>query len=68
MSTRLSSADAAWLHMDRPTNLLVINSVLLFEGPIDWQRVRQVSQVRLAALDTSHRQGRSRRHALASHR
>ena len=28
MSARFSSADAAWLRMDRPTNLMVINSVL----------------------------------------
>ena len=42
MSTRLSSADAAWLHMDRPTNLMVINSVLLFDEPVDWQRVKEV--------------------------
>ena len=36
MSTAaMSSADAAWLHMDRPTNLMVINSVLLFDEPID---------------------------------
>jgi diacylglycerol O-acyltransferase len=47
MSARLSSADAAWLHMDRPTNLMVINSVLLFEGPVEWERVKQVTQVRL---------------------
>jgi hypothetical protein len=28
MSARhgMSTADAAWLHMDRPTNLMVINS------------------------------------------
>lgn len=31
MSDRLSSADAAWLHMDRPSNLMVINSVQLFD-------------------------------------
>ena len=31
MTARFSSADAAWLHMDRPTNLMVINSVLLFD-------------------------------------
>ena len=35
MSTRMSSADAAWLHMDRPTNLMIINSVLLFDEPVD---------------------------------
>jgi wax ester synthase-like acyl-CoA acyltransferase family protein len=47
MSERLSSADAAWLHMDRPTNLMVINSVLLFDRPVNWERVRQVTQQRL---------------------
>ncbi|HZO79223.1 MAG TPA: wax ester/triacylglycerol synthase family O-acyltransferase [Solirubrobacteraceae bacterium] len=47
MSARLSSADTAWLHMDRPTNLMVINSVLLFDQPVDWERVRQIIQVRL---------------------
>jgi diacylglycerol O-acyltransferase / wax synthase len=47
MSQRLSTADAAWLHMDRPTNLMVINSVLLFDQPVDWERVKQVTQERL---------------------
>lgn len=47
MSTRLSSADAAWLHMDRPTNLMVINSVLLFDQPVDWERLKQINQERL---------------------
>ena len=47
MSTRFSSADAAWLHMDRPSNLMVINSVLLFDEPVDWDRVRGIIQRRL---------------------
>ncbi len=47
MSTRFSSADAAWLHMDRPSNLMVINSVLLFDEPVDWNRVREIIQRRL---------------------
>ncbi len=47
MTTSLSSADAAWLHMDRPTNLMVINSVQLFDQPVDWERVKQVTQERL---------------------
>jgi diacylglycerol O-acyltransferase / wax synthase len=44
MSTRhaMSHADAAWLHMDRPTNLMVINSVLWFDEPVDWRRCRAV--------------------------
>ncbi len=47
MSNRFSSADAAWLHMDRPTNLMVINSVLLFDEPVDWERVKQIMQTRI---------------------
>jgi len=47
MSTRFSSADTAWLHMDRPTNLMVINSVLLFDEPVDWDRVKQITQRRI---------------------
>ena len=47
MSAHLSSADTAWLHMDRPTNLLVINSVLLFEEPVDWALFKQITQERL---------------------
>jgi diacylglycerol O-acyltransferase / wax synthase len=47
MSSRLSKADTAWLHMDRPTNLMVINSVLLFDEPVDWERVKEVTQQRL---------------------
>jgi diacylglycerol O-acyltransferase / wax synthase len=47
MSTRFSSADAAWLHMDRPTNLMVINSLSLFDEPVDWARVIEIHQQRL---------------------
>jgi WS/DGAT/MGAT family acyltransferase len=36
----MAPADAAWLHMDRPTNLMVVNSVLWFDEPIDWDRLR----------------------------
>jgi WS/DGAT/MGAT family acyltransferase len=31
----MPTADAAWLHMDRPSNLMVVNSVLWFDEPID---------------------------------
>jgi hypothetical protein len=47
MSARLSSADTAWLHMDRPTNLMVINSVDLLDQPLDWDRVKEITQTRL---------------------
>lgn len=45
----LSSADTAWLHMDRPTNLMVINSVLLFDEQLDWDRLGEVVSTRLVA-------------------
>jgi len=47
VGNRFSSADAAWLHMDRPTNLMVINSVLLFDEPVDWERVKRIWQARI---------------------
>ena len=56
MSTRFSSADAAWLHMDRPSNLMVINSVLLFDEPVDWHEVRQIIQRRLVDVYPRFRQ------------
>ncbi len=44
---RLSPGDAAWLHMDRPTNLLVINSVMLFDERPDEEQLRTVIRTRL---------------------
>ena len=43
----MSSADAAWLRMDSPTNLMVVNSVLWFEQPVQWESVREVVQERV---------------------
>jgi WS/DGAT/MGAT family acyltransferase len=43
----MASADAAWLHMDRPTNLMVINSVLWCDEPIDWDRCRAAFRERV---------------------
>src|ERR1035437_2593004 len=38
MSARMRNADSAWLHMDRPTNLMVVTSVLWFDEPVDLER------------------------------
>ena len=57
----MSSADAAWLHMDRPTNLMVITGALWFDEPVDWERVREVIATRLGrALSALSPAGRSR--------
>lgn len=45
--TRMSNADAAWLHMDRITNLMIINSVMWFDDPVDWERLVRVYEERL---------------------
>jgi diacylglycerol O-acyltransferase / wax synthase len=38
----LPAADAAWLHMDRATNPMVVNAMIWFDEPLDWQRAREV--------------------------
>lgn len=43
----MSNADAAWLQMDRPENLMVINGVLSFDEQVDWTRLREVLRDRL---------------------
>lgn len=45
---RMNNADAAWLHMDRPTNLMVVNSVVWFDEPLDIERAKEVLRLRLA--------------------
>lgn len=44
---RMGPVDTIWLNMDRPDNLMIIDSVMFFDGPMDWDRVRNVVQRRL---------------------
>jgi diacylglycerol O-acyltransferase / wax synthase len=44
---RMSNADAAWLHMDRPTNLMVVNALLWFDEPVDVERIKEILRSRL---------------------
>jgi WS/DGAT/MGAT family acyltransferase len=43
---RISSVDTAWLRMDRPTNLMMIVGVMIFDGRVDYERLKQVIQAR----------------------
>lgn len=43
----MPNADAAWLHMDRPTNRMVINAVLWFDEPLDPEALRGVLRDRI---------------------
>jgi WS/DGAT/MGAT family acyltransferase len=43
----MPSVDVAWLRMDRPTNLMIVHSVLWFDTPVDWERVKEACRERL---------------------
>lgn len=43
---RLSGQDALWLEMDKPGNLMVVDSLFWTEGPIDWDRFRDLMRER----------------------
>ena len=49
MSDRMTAVDAAWLHMDRPVNTLVVNAVLYFDDRLDDDLVRAAVVDRLLA-------------------
>src|SRR5665647_2869216 len=44
---RIGPVDAMWLNMDRPNNLMVIDSVMWFDETIDWERLGPLIQRRL---------------------
>lgn len=43
----ISHVDTAWLRMDRPSNLMQILGVMLFDGPLDLVRLRKSLEYRL---------------------
>ena len=43
----LSSVDAAWFHIDKPTNTAVITGVMLFDEPFDLLRLKATLEARL---------------------
>ena len=44
---RLGVQDALWLEMDKPGNLMVVDSLFWTAEPIDWDRFREVMRERL---------------------
>jgi len=48
---QMSPVDSAWLHMEDPTNLMMITGVSLLDKPIDFERFRRTLEVRLLTLD-----------------
>ncbi|MBP7963516.1 MAG: wax ester/triacylglycerol synthase family O-acyltransferase [Caldilineaceae bacterium] len=43
----MRSVDTAWLRMDDPTNLMIINGVMMFRGTLDLERVRRMVEIRM---------------------
>ncbi len=43
----LSNIDAAWLHMDDPTNLMMITGFFEFSGPLDYERLKATVELRM---------------------
>jgi WS/DGAT/MGAT family acyltransferase len=47
----MSSIDNFWLHMDSPTNLMVITGMLAFDAPLDYTRLQETFKNRLLCYD-----------------
>lgn len=47
----LSPVDAAWLHMEDPTNLMMVTSVLMFDQVIDFDDLKTTIEHRLLKFD-----------------
>ncbi|HEX2808513.1 MAG TPA: wax ester/triacylglycerol synthase family O-acyltransferase [Kineosporiaceae bacterium] len=43
----IGAVDTMWLNMDRPNNLMVIDSIMWFDGPVAWDRLVPVIEHRL---------------------
>ncbi len=46
-SVQLSPVDAAWLHMEHPTNLMMITGAILLERTVDFARLRETYGTRM---------------------
>jgi WS/DGAT/MGAT family acyltransferase len=47
----MSAVDAAWLRMDRPSNLMMIVGVVVFDTRVDFRRFRRTLRDRFLAFD-----------------
>ena len=46
----MSGVDCAWLRMDEPTNLMIINGIMMFDAPLDPHRLTGMIRQRLARI------------------
>jgi diacylglycerol O-acyltransferase / wax synthase len=50
-SEPMASADAAWLHMESPTNLMVVTGLMLFDEPLEFERLKTTLKERLLRFE-----------------
>jgi diacylglycerol O-acyltransferase len=50
----LSAVDHAWLRMDEPSNLMIINGVLVMDEPASFERIRAILRRRLLPIPRFH--------------
>lgn len=43
----IGPVDTIWLNMDRANNLMVVDSVMFLDGPVDWDRLVEVARRRM---------------------
>ncbi len=46
--TPLDPVDTAWLHMEDPTNLMMVTGIYVFDGPLDFARLKDTARYRMA--------------------
>jgi WS/DGAT/MGAT family acyltransferase len=51
MSEEMSNVDAAWLHMEKPNNLMMITGLFVFDAPMDFERLKQTLERRFTPFD-----------------
>ena len=47
----MSGVDAAWLHMEDPTNLMMVTGLAILDQPVDRARFRRTVEERLLSMD-----------------
>jgi len=47
----MDNIDNFWLHMDHPTNLMIITSFMQFDKPLDFEKVKEILRNRLLCYD-----------------
>ena len=50
-SEPLAPVDHAWLRMEDPTNLMMVTGILIFDQPLDFERLRATFEQRLLRFD-----------------